>query len=1099
MKCRVVLIAAALAGLAGPLVAQEPAYVEEMRFVRELRARRYNDLALQYLERLKQNPSPELAKELPLEIAKTRLEAAGDEADSGKRRAEYDRARGELEEFLARNPGHPRSLETRLDLAQVAVLQAKTQLSKALLAEADSRVAEGLKARTLFVEAGKQLQQVAALLDEQIKNAKDPKPEEKKKLEDDRLRAELSVGLNLFDQAQTFLNEGNTGELKARGVKIEEARKVLEKVAGQDATNPICWQAKAWLARCHHELGEPKKARQRFAEILGEGRYAAEGQRLARYFRLLVIRESPEPDEKPDDIIQEAAGRWVRDYPGFARTPEGYGVRYLLADALMKKADKAPKGKPREDLLAEARKYLRDIEQTENDFTERAKRLKITLLAEEGGFNRKVEELKHFDDCYLRTQYEIIQMEKDAQTIKDDKELEKKRKERIGTIVAALERGLKLPEAKGKTSLELNNARAMLTYYHLSAGRYEEAVKAGEEFARFDPKSGQAAMAAVYAMEAYPKLLAEKENKGAGDEELRQIRERMLGLAHYMEERWPRELAGDMARHKIGLFLIGEKKWPEAIKVLSAVTPSYNSYTFSQYQLAAAALEAEKARLEPIEGDKADGYRQRALAALQSIPEAPAGADPDTNHVYLLAKCVLAEELFKDHKHAEMEKIALALKPRLAGMRLGADAARDQALHEHFTGRVDGVLLYARWGLADAEFQAGQFAKVAELLDPLVGDFNDKKLPQLATNKQVGMAILNRDLRANMQLGKLDRVRAVIKALQAISAEGGGEGAAAVLGPLVSVIRKQVDELRRKGDEATLRKTTEGFSAILDDLTKAQDKLTPEFILLLAQNYESLEQYTKAATLLEKVPEPNDGDANAQKVYHAVQLTYARQLRLTRDPMQVAKARALMDEILGTKQKPGWGARSAGVLKEQLLLLEEEGKFGAAANLAGSLVNELVKKLEDNEMKETYFECYYHKVYATYRYGQTTHAENKAKRDEETKRAAGYVIDLVDKWGGGLGGEESARRFQDLLTREADLRAQFYQAYPNLVAGTCKSAQGLADKGKKEEGLRKAAGLILDLERNYKGMGNEGAVAKLQDLLGKEPALKEQYEALKAK
>src|SRR5262249_47954774 len=121
-----------------------------------------------------------------------------------------------------------------------------------------------------------------------------------------------------------------------------------------------------------------------------------------------------------------------------------------------------------------------------------------------------------------------------------------------------------------------------------------------------------AAMAAVYALEAFPKLLAAMEAKGAPEDELKKLRDQMLGLARYMEERWPRELAGDAARHKIGLFLIGEKKWAEAVKMLSAVTPSYTSFAFSQYQLAGACLEAEKAGLAPPEGDKPDGWRRRA-------------------------------------------------------------------------------------------------------------------------------------------------------------------------------------------------------------------------------------------------------------------------------------------------------------------------------------------------------------------------------------------------------------------------------------------------------------------------------------------------------
>jgi predicted Zn-dependent protease len=62
----------------------------------------------------------------------------------------------------------------------------------------------------------------------------------------------------------------------------------------------------------------------------------------------------------------------------------------------------------------------------------------------------------------------------------------------------------------------------------------------------------------------------------------------MLTLARYMKERWPTDLAGNVARHQLGLFLIREKNVPEAIKELSAITKEYPSYTIAQYQLAEA-------------------------------------------------------------------------------------------------------------------------------------------------------------------------------------------------------------------------------------------------------------------------------------------------------------------------------------------------------------------------------------------------------------------------------------------------------------------------------------------------------------------------------
>jgi tetratricopeptide (TPR) repeat protein len=216
-----------------------------MRFVRELRGRGDSGLAREYLEKLAQTAPPELKKELPLEFALTNMEAAALEPDSGKRMALYAQARADFRKFLQDNPKHPREAEARLDIARATTLEGKTQLSRALLEEdLPARIAEGLKARGTLTEAFNQLKQLPA-----------------------NPQTELAMGLNVFDQAETYLNTGSDKELLERGKRVEEARKILEKLAQGDPNDRITWQARAWVGRCVHELGEPKKARDLYTDI----------------------------------------------------------------------------------------------------------------------------------------------------------------------------------------------------------------------------------------------------------------------------------------------------------------------------------------------------------------------------------------------------------------------------------------------------------------------------------------------------------------------------------------------------------------------------------------------------------------------------------------------------------------------------------------------------------------------------------------------------------------------------------------------------------------------------------------------------------------
>ncbi len=89
MKRGLLLLLGAALFLAGRAQAQDASVQDDMRFIEELRKQGKSDLALEYLEKVAKNASPELAKALPLEMARTRLEAAGEEPDSAKRLALY--------------------------------------------------------------------------------------------------------------------------------------------------------------------------------------------------------------------------------------------------------------------------------------------------------------------------------------------------------------------------------------------------------------------------------------------------------------------------------------------------------------------------------------------------------------------------------------------------------------------------------------------------------------------------------------------------------------------------------------------------------------------------------------------------------------------------------------------------------------------------------------------------------------------------------------------------------------------------------------------------------------------------------------------------
>src|SRR5262249_1485032 len=116
------------------------------------------DLALQYLERLAENPPPEVAPVLLLELAKTRLDVAVNDPDQRRRTALQDQAQAEFRLFIQNNAKHPLAAEASLEIARISAWRGTLQLNRAQRTEAgEARRAELRKARQQFEEADKEL------------------------------------------------------------------------------------------------------------------------------------------------------------------------------------------------------------------------------------------------------------------------------------------------------------------------------------------------------------------------------------------------------------------------------------------------------------------------------------------------------------------------------------------------------------------------------------------------------------------------------------------------------------------------------------------------------------------------------------------------------------------------------------------------------------------------------------------------------------------------------------------------------------------------------------------------------------------------------
>jgi hypothetical protein len=1012
-------LALVAAFLLAPLAARadEPPHFD---FVHGLRERHFFDLALDYLHKLQARTDlpPEIAARLPLEIARTQLDSADATPDIGQRLSLYLESRKQFEEFLNKNPKSPLANQARLDLAHVAVLQGKTQLSRALREQDPAtRIAEAERARPLLQDAGKQLEAVVPLLDKQAADYPEPQTPaqkaEKKDLEDARLQARLDVALNLFDLAQTYVDTDKDEVLKERSKIIGQAIDKLQKGFDADEKNPLYWVGRAWLGRFLDESGDPPQARKRFAEVLDQtGKQAAAGQRLARYFRMLVIKEGGDPSikDRPKEIKDEAT-KWLKDYAAYLSTPEGFGVRYLLAEAdVQLTGEQKVTPAIRKALFTEAKGLLKQLEETDNDFMVQARKVKIAVIKEEGGLKGDVKTLPTFDDCYVRAQYEDAVIEEEE---KKGKLTEEQRKEHLKTIVEALNRGLTLaPKEKAVPPDDLNNAKTALAFAYMTGGDLVGAARVGEELAKLPNRPSQSGRGAIYALHSYAQIVADPEKAKVAADDAKEYRDKLRALAEFTKKNWPNDTPGDVARHELGLLDIREENYPAAVEDLSGIRPGYGGAIYAKYQLAMAALEADKRSLKPAGADKRP-WEQQALAALDKLPELPKNPDPATAYIYAMARLKQGQLLYAAKKYDEIGKIADPLLQRLPDLKFDTEDQKEQA-----RSGVSTLSLLAKYGKASEAYGAKRYDEVIGLLGPVLGEAD--KLPEFKTNPQLRWAILGLLLRSDIQAQKLDDAQKVLDVLQKLSEEGGlGGGGIETLKQLAQLLKGQVEEIRRKQPDQ-LPNTVTAFSKFLDTLTKQQEKggaLPPDALLILQDCYSSLGNHKRAADMLKAYPEPKDNAPQKEReTWQVIQVMHLRQIR---QDGQTDEAKKELEKLLATP----WGPKNLELQKEKVFLLMEPKKYMTAAKGWDQLVKLLVSKITQPGMKDEYFECYYWLVVCLYKHAQE---QEGPKQAAGIKQAASFITTLEAKWPD-LGGEESKARFMDLLDKEPPLKEQYEQ------------------------------------------------------------------------
>jgi len=1076
--------------------ADEPPYLEFVRALRE--KRRAPDLALEYLQTLSKKPNlpKELASFLPLEMAECRMELAQLEMDPDIRMGIFRKAEEEFRAFLAAHPNSPQAAGANLHLARIMSQQGATQLSLAFRQDSkEARSAEKEKARVKFDQAAGSLTVAAAQIDELLKKS-DLSAADRKALARDKRLAQFDMGVNLFYKANTFSDDAT------RSVTIAQARDFFKKAAalGGDKDS-LHFENVAWLARCYAETDDPKNADAQFAEVFRQkGPESEPGRRLALYFRLRFMERDPniKAEERAKRIETEATA-WLDTYREYDSSSEGYAVRYLLAKAYNAQAQRVANQKSPEaqNLYSKAEGLLDAVEHGDNDFVQEAHDLRMQIVFKKSSeiSGGDIAKLANFQECFLRAQYEIFQLGEEGEQARKappakQKDLEAKRQKRLAGIIEALSRSLEFVD--DQTSMkDQAEAQYLLSFAYLASDQPYPAAVLGEDLARRLPKSARAVAAAGYALEAYSKILSEQEQKGAAKASLEGDRSRVRNLAAFMEVNWPKNPITNLARYQLGLLAIKSNTYAEAVEVLARITPDYQAYSASQYDLAIfAAIPALRDKIAPPAGQSPTYFQDHAIAALRRIPEPPADAPPEIVRYYLLGKQQLAMLLLGARQYDEMVQVAQQLQKQFK------ERAIDEALRKALEPAMETLVFLTQYAQAEIAYRAGQYDKVRVIVDPMlqnvakqlggikdleaktqkeqddfdaqlqqkiknnqpVKDDDQKKLEEykekvsrLAQQShwkgQLLRSLLVLDLRSKVQEGNIQQAQQVFDLLKNTSGylEGGSTG---VLLEIVQQLKAQIGELETAAakdpvKKEELNKILTGFTTFLDKLAEQPATLSEDLIGFVANSYSGMKKHAKAANLLARIPPPKptpapseekqeDKDKREQEDRRKEAFYHHVRLMYVRElrlDKQFDRAVAEIKKIISE-----WGRNNLDVQREQIFILEDEEKFAAAANMWSKLMQEKLKPHvgKDNRLTDQYFDCYYHRVWCMYKFGMKQ--KDPAKRQDYITRAATELVKL-DRSKVTLA-DHVKKKFDDLLKQEEPLRKQY-----NALRQSEKSAQ----------------------------------------------------------
>jgi tetratricopeptide (TPR) repeat protein len=849
-------------------------------FVAGLRGRGLYDLTLDYLSQMESSPLADDAFKPRIAYLRgvTLIDEARQATDAGDQSKLLDRARAELDRFVAANPASAAGAEAQTQLATVLVEQAKRLADQANELPAgvtytEQRDKGRAAARQRLDQAQPMFRGAAefytAAIDKLPKTPDQKAPSDAGDSRQD-LRGRLAQVSVLaaqarFEQAATYPPDTK----KFRELN-EAAAKELAALFDQYSKWLVGFYARLYEGRCYQALGDYQRAEGCFEEIISQSS-------VTPAFRKLISSaygyqtECYLAQKKFDEAIAGAKA-WLGDAHGpEAQEPEWLALRFHMAEALQQKSDAAAtSGAERRKLLAEAREAYRLVAASPGEFQREARAAGAALMK---GDEPRKDQPRDFKAAYEAGKEAMASVNAATMALPS---AEKNNPAALPELQSQADEGkeearqnfrLALGLVDDKTDRDqVNEVRYFLCWLCWDHGDYYDSAALGEFLARRYSDHPSAEAAAKLALASYDKLYrAASPSDGKQPPDTEFEARHMAKIAEFITRRWPGSPTAEAAMRILVSYAIRNDRIDEARAMIG--------------QISAAARPA-------LESQLGNAMWGRYL----ELSQAEGAARPD------------------DAKLKTLRSQALEL------LQSGFDDARK-------SGTITESSVTSGLYLAQSLLADGKFAEAIELLEePKSGPLSLVEGGSTATQRpEIAVEVYKAALRAYLLMTPPQAKKAAktLERLEAAATKLGNDKQDQIarihLG-LLKLVQQQVQQLRDAHKNAEAGKTCNAFAEFLNHVASQQENGAWASRYVIAQMYSTFGECLQA----DEAARPDErADGKARDYYSKSRDMYRKLLAEAEKDSTVAPSPSA---ILIVKKQLGECNRQMGDFKEAIAM-----------------------------------------------------------------------------------------------------------------------------------------------------------------------------------